>query len=111
MDRRQHARIPGVDQEPGGAIVVEEGSPVGERLEGGRIHLSRHRDRAAPPGVMEEVVEDLAYERLPGPDLHYLADPAAIEVEEGPAQHVSRRGADRDTLEQAAGPPSRQQIQ
>src|SRR3989441_13077772 len=48
-------RSPGVDQEPRSAIVVEEAPPGGERLEGGRIHLPRHRDRAAPPGVMEEV--------------------------------------------------------
>src|SRR6266571_9511526 len=70
MNRREHRRLPGVDQEPRDAVVMKDRTFRRERLEDTRIQLPGDGQRAAPEGVMEEVVEDLLDEHLPGPELH-----------------------------------------
>src|SRR5256885_660018 len=86
MDRREDTRVPRVDEEPRGAVVVEDGPLGGKRLEGDRIHLSRHGERAAAAGMIEQGVQHLVHGRFPGADLHDLADAAALEGVEVPAQ-------------------------
>ena len=111
MDRSEHARVLGMNQEPRDSIVMKDGSLRGERLEGGGVHLSRHRQGTPLAGVIEEVGQDLVHERLSRADLHDLADASGVEVIQVPAQQLPRAVAHGDALEQAPAPPVGQQIQ